>query len=174
MQAIIDNALSADELRERWAALLSDPDVPERVELDEFGEVIVSPAPSNKHQIVVLALLRQVEARLGGEAGMPSVQTLTAGIRSPDVAWMADAEAWRRLSREDPMPVVPDLCVEVVSPGNRRKDLNEKVAAYLAGCAREVVLVEMDGRIRYFHQDGEHGESRLGLKLTLPPDTYPL
>lgn len=72
------------------------------------------------------------------------------------------------------MPVVPDLCVEVVSPGNRRKDLNEKIAGYLAGGAKEVVLVELDGRIRYIHADGEHAESRFALKLALPPDTYPL
>jgi Uma2 family endonuclease len=72
------------------------------------------------------------------------------------------------------MPVVPDLCVEVVSPGNRRKDLNEKIAGYLAGGAKEVMLVEMDGRIRYIHRDGEHSASQLGLRLALPPDTYPL
>ncbi len=174
MQAIIDHPLSAEELRQRWTALLHDADAPNYFELDEFGELIVSPAPSNRHQVIVLSVLKQVEAQLGGEAGMPSVQTPTAGIRSPDVAWMADAAAWQRLSREDPMPVVPDLCIEVVSPGNRRKDLNEKVAAYLAGGAKEVVLIEMDGRIRYFHSDGEHAESRLGLRLTLPPDTYPL
>ena len=174
MQAIIDNALSADELQKRWVALLHDPDAPDRFELDEFGEVIVSPAPSSKHQIVVLALLKQVEAQLWGEVGMPSVQTPTAGIRSPDLAWMADPDAWRRLSREDPMSVVPDLCIEVVSPGSRREDLNEKVAAYLAGGAQEVVLVEMDGRIRHFHQDGEHAQNRFELNLTLPPDTYPL
>jgi Uma2 family endonuclease len=174
MHTTVDNPLSADELDRLWTALLRDPDAPERFELDEFGEIIVSPAPSNKHQIVVLSLLKQIEAQLGGEAGMPSVRTPTAGIRSPDLAWMGDAEAWRRLAREDPMPVVPDLCIEVVSPGNRRKDLNEKVAGYLAGGAKEVVLVETDGRIRYFHQDGEHPQSRLGLELTLPPDTYPL
>jgi Uma2 family endonuclease len=174
MQVTIDRRLSPEELRGRWAALVADPQVPDWVELDEFGEMLVSPAPSNKHQVIVLALLKQVESQLGGEAGMPAVQTPTAGVRSPDLAWMADREQWRRLSREDPMPVVPDLCVEVVSPGNRRKDLNEKVAAYLAGGAREVVLVELDGRIRYVHPDGEHAESRLGLKLDLPPDTYPL
>src|ERR1041385_3292760 len=118
MHTTVDNPLSADELDRLWTALLRDPDAPERFELDEFGEVIVSPAPSNKHQIIVLALLKQIETQLGGEAGMPSVQTPTAGIRSPDLAWMADQNAWRRLSREDPMPVVPDLCIEVVSPGN--------------------------------------------------------
>jgi len=174
MPAIVDVPLSPPELRQRWIALLNDPEAPDQFELDEFGEILVSPAPSNRHQIIVLALLKQVEAQLGGEAGMPSVQTPTAGVRSPDIAWMADQEAWKRLSREDPMTVVPDLCIEVVSPGNRRKDLNEKISGYLAGGAKEVVLVEIDGRIRFFHGDGEHPQSKLGLKPTLPPDTYPL
>jgi Uma2 family endonuclease len=174
MAAIIDIPPSTAELRRRWVALLQDSNAPEHFELDEFGEMLMGPAPSNRHQIIVLALLKQVEAQLGGEAGMPAVLTPTAGIRAPDIAWMADRELWLRLSREDPMPVVPDLCIEVVSPGNRRKDLNDKIAGYLAGGAREVVLVEMDGRIRFFHADGEHPESRLGLRFTLPPGTYPL
>jgi hypothetical protein len=66
--------------------MLLDPNAPARFELDEFGEALVRPAPSNKHQVIVLALLKQIESQLGGEVGMPAVQTPTAGIRSPDLS----------------------------------------------------------------------------------------
>lgn len=48
------------------------------------------------------------------------------------------------------------------------------MAAYLAAGAREVVLVELSGRIRFFAADGERSASALGLTLQLPADTYPL
>ena len=62
MLAIVDVPLSPPELRQRWIALLNDPEAPDQFELDELGEILVSPAPSNRHQIIVLALLKQVEA----------------------------------------------------------------------------------------------------------------
>jgi hypothetical protein len=37
-----------------------------------------------------------------------------------------------------------------------------------------VVLVELDGTILFITSAGESTISRLGLRLTLPPNTYPL
>jgi Uma2 family endonuclease len=65
--------------------------------------------------------------------------------------------------------VAPGICVEVASPGNAEKWLLEKAAAYLAAGATEVVIVELDGRIRFFGKDGERPNSAFGLRLTLPP-----
>lgn len=59
------------------------------------------------------------------------------------------------------------------SEENTRRELNEKVAAYLEAGAREVILVELSGRIRYFGADGERASSALGLTLSLPPGSYP-
>jgi hypothetical protein len=39
---------------------------------------------------------------------------------------------------------------------------------------QEVVLVELDGVIVFVTARGESAASRLGLRLTLPPNTYPL
>ena len=41
------------------------------------------------------------------------------------------------------------------SESNTRKELDEKLAAYLAAGAREVILVELSGRIRWFDANGE-------------------
>lgn len=59
------------------------------------------------------------------------------------------------------------------SESNTRKELDEKLAAYLAAGARDVILVELSGRIRHFDANGERADSAFGLKLALPPHSYP-
>ena len=175
MHALVDQPLSHDALIARWRELLADANLPDRFELDAFGEVVVSPSPSNRHELIVSALLHQLQAQLGGWAGMPSLARAGHGVFKPDLAWMADAEAFRRASLDDPFSAVPDLVVEVVSPGNdeKRPQFDRKVAGYLAIGVPEVVLVERDGRIRFLRVDGEHAQSRYDVSLELPPGTFP-
>jgi len=159
--------LSPQELAQRWNSLYGAPGLPERYELDECGEVIELIAPKTAHQRIVSAIQRQIEQALGGEA-LPGVAVLTPiGVRIPDVVWQP---AW---SGVDPVSPAPAVCVEVQPEDNTRRELNDKVAAYLAAGAREVVLVELSGRIRWFGADGERSESVLGLALALPAGSYP-
>jgi hypothetical protein len=62
----------------------------------------------------------------------------------------------------------------VLSPDNTRREIAEKTAAYLAAGAREVVIVETTGRIRFFGADGERASGAFGVELVLPVGTYPL
>ncbi|GMV57932.1 MAG: hypothetical protein AMXMBFR72_10450 [Betaproteobacteria bacterium] len=164
---IVYPKLSPQELAQRWNALLGSPGLPERYELDEYGEVIEMIAPKTAHQRIVSALLIQIQQKLGGEA-LPGIAVLTSiGVRLPNVVWQ---QSW---SGVDPVSPAPTICVEVQSEENTRRELNEKVAAYLEAGAREVILVELSGRIRYFGADGERASSALGLTLSLPPGSYP-
>jgi Uma2 family endonuclease len=159
--------LSPQELVQRWHALAGTPGLPERYELDEYGEIIERIAPKTAHQRIVNAFQRQIEQALGGEA-LPGVAVLTSiGVRIPDVVWQP---VW---GDADPVSPAPAVCVEVQSEDNTRRELSDKVAAYLEAGAREVVLVELGGRIRYFGADGERSASALGLALALPPGSYP-
>lgn len=159
-----------DELLEIWNDL---PDPPEgcKVEITEHGEVIVSPPPAFAHQRITRALARQIEAKLGGEATTDAPILLPdAGIRCPDVVWLAP-EQLDRLPGEGPLiaaSTVPALVVEVLSPSNNRREMRRKIEAYLACGVREVVVVALDGTISYHRQDGEHAESALGVWLEVP------
>ncbi len=160
---IVYPKLSPQELAQRWNALLASPGLPERYELDEYGEVIEMIAPKTAHQRIVYAIQQQIAQALGGEP-LPGVAVLTAiGVRIPDVAWQP---SW---SGVDPVSPAPAICVEVQSEQNTRRELNEKVAAYLEAGAREVILVELSGRVRYFGAGGERTGSALGLAIMLPP-----
>ncbi len=164
---IVYPKLSPQELAQRWNALLGTRGLPERYELDEYGEVIELITPKTPHQRIVSAFIVQIQQQLGGEA-LPGIAVVTSiGVRIPDVVWQ---KAWTGI---DPVSPAPAICVEVQSEDNTRRELNEKVAAYLEAGAREVILVELSGRIRHFGAEGERSASAMGLALTLPPGTYP-
>ena len=159
--------LTRGQLGARWRELLDQPGLPHLFELDQYGELIEMNPPKTPHQRIVRALLSQIEAQLAGEA-LPGIGVLTSiGVRIPDVVWQAQ---W---SNEDPASPAPTLCVEVLSPDNTRREIAEKTAAYLEAGAREVIIIETSGRIRFFGADGEQAASALGLVLKLPAGTYP-
>lgn len=160
--------LSGAELAARWRELLDQPGLPRMFELDEYGELIEMNPPARPHQRIVFALQLQIAAKLGGEA-LPGIGVLTSiGVRIPDITWEPS------LTAADPASPAPHICVEVLSPDNTRREISEKTAAYLAAGAREVIIVETSGRIRFFGSEGERSISTFGLVLTLPEGTYPL
>ena len=159
--------LAPEALVQRWRDLAARAGLPERWELDEYGEVVEMNPPGGPHQRVVLALAMQLLEQLGGDA-LPGAGVVTRiGVRVPDVCWNPEPHT------EDPVVPAPAICIEVQSESNTRKELDEKLAAYLAAGAREVILVELSGRIRWFDADGERADSAFGLKLALPPHSYP-
>ena len=155
------------QLAARWRELYEDPSSPDRFELDAYGDIVPMNAPKMPHQRVVLSIQRQLLEQLGGEP-LPGLGILTPrGVFIPDVAWSP-----RFASDEDPQTTAPPLCVEVQSESNTRRELDEKVRAYFAAGSREVVLIELGGRIRHFGPDGETEKSAFGLELTLPEGPY--
>jgi Uma2 family endonuclease len=159
--------LSPQELAARWHSALDEPSDRYHCEIDAYGEVLEIPPPKPAHQRIVAAMMRQIEAHLGGEA-LPGIGVLTSiGVRVPDVCWS------HRIIVEELEPPAPEICVEVQSESNTLRELDEKVTAYLAAGAREVILVEISGRIRYFDVGGERADSAFALALHLPAGTYP-
>jgi Uma2 family endonuclease len=129
--------------------------------MDQFGELLLAPLPSNRHQIVCGDIARQLLEQLGGSV-IPSLAINTRlRVRVPDACWTASVAP----ILEDSAPDAPEICVEVASPGNTEKWLLEKAAAYLDVGAREVVIVDVDGRIRFFDSSGQRVDSAFGLQL---------
>jgi Uma2 family endonuclease len=166
-----DPAVRREELVRRWGELIVDQHSPDRCELNEFGEMILSPAPTTIHQRIAKAVASELERQLGPEA-IGEVAVLTdRGIRVPDVAWMKP-ERWDEWQFESPLPFAPDLCVEVVSPGNAREEIAMKVGAYLRAGAREVIVVGLSGEVEFFGNEGKRERSALGLSFNLPANLF--
>jgi Uma2 family endonuclease len=164
MFAVHSEALTPAALRARWLELGSIMPDDGRAELDEYGELILAPLPTNRHQRISAWVGHQLQHALGGETGSYAIMT-RIGVRVPDMCWTKDAARFEA----DPAPLAPEICIEVASPGKTSKWLLEKAVAYLAAGAVEVVIVELDGHIRYYNEAGERDDSSFGVNLTLPP-----
>ena len=151
MQELIEVPLSSDDLAARYRALCDDPcyaNIPGKIELDAWGRMVMSPA-SNYHSALQALLVRKL-AVLGGRPFVEASAVTSAGVLVADVAWASD-DFMRVRGFETPYTRAPELCIEIVSPSNSRKELREKVAAYLEAGAVEVWIVFPQSKRVEFH-----------------------
>ena len=167
----INTLVSHEELTQWWAELGRDEQSPDYYELTEYGELVWSPRAETRHQRICSSLVRQLSQQLGEEAVQEvAVLTTTAGIRVPDVVWMPQAR-WDQLPRNTILQA-PELVVEVLSPGNRKPEMNHKIQGYLKSGVKEVVVIGLTGTIEYVRQDGIHPTSLFNLTLALPSQLF--
>lgn len=146
------NEQDAFNLR-RWDELLDDPAISRiegRVETDRHGQVIMSPPPSARHgsyQFRVADALRDLLP--AGEVLTECPISTADGVRAADVAW-ASEETMLELGNRSCFPKAPEICVEVLSPRNTKKEIEEKKALYFDAGAREVWICDDSGRMSFF------------------------
>ena len=71
------------------------------------------------------------------------------GVKAADVAW-ASPDRMKELGEQVCFPHAPDICVEVLSPGNTQAEMREKMKLYFDADASEVWLCEEDGATSFF------------------------
>lgn len=166
-----ETVLSAHELEALWQDMARDERLVDPYELTEHGEIVISPRPTNRHQIACSMLSAQIQQQLGEMVVVEAaVLTKTAGVRVPDLVWMP-SQRWSR-AMAGGLVESPDLAVEVLSPGNRNAEISHKVRAYLDSGVREVLVVGLDGSMRYHRVDGVHTTSCFALAFTLPSELF--
>ncbi len=110
------------------------------------GEIVLSPDPKPLHAAVANRLSELLKAQLGG---MPfAVQQLVNfrmedchSMPSPNV-FVLDKSRWCEAVETDTYPSgSPVLAVEIVSPANRRKEIQRKTSLYLRHGSVEVWVV---------------------------------
>ncbi|MCW7537950.1 Uma2 family endonuclease [Aquabacterium sp. A7-Y] len=167
-----ETTLSPAALRRLWLQLAEQQDLPDRYELTEHGELVVSPKPTNRHQLLCAEVAFQLRTQLGGLAVVEAaVLTAAAGVRVPDVVWMP-SERWKVVTTAEDLLEAPDLVVEVLSPGNRKTEVEHKVQAYLASGIREVIVIGLLGELDFHSCDGCRAASAFGVTLTLAPEWF--
>lgn len=116
-----------------------------RYELSE-GELIVTPSASFFHNKIGYYLVATMGAfgesqGLGDVIGQTNVRLIGETVRRPDVAFFR-AGRLRGIDLDRvPLPVVPDLVIEIVSRSDRADDLIFKVSQYLSAGAKAVWLL---------------------------------
>ena len=154
MQELIEAPLSAEELAARYRALCDDPsyaNVPGKIELDVWGRMAMTPA-SFYHGVIQGRVCRSL-AILGGEVVVGAPVATATGVFVADIAW-ASARFMSAHGGQTPLIRAPEICVEVVSPSNSRKELRDKMTAYLQAGAEEVWIVFPQSKRIEFHCGG--------------------
>jgi Uma2 family endonuclease len=145
-----------------WLKAIRDlPDVPYKVETNARGQLILSP-PKPEHSVPQFTVSRLVYEALGEVVGPEFAVHTSEGVKVPDVIWISE-ERWAQVPEgAEASPVVPELCVEVMSATNTEAaEMDEKRRLYFEGGAKEVWIVSQSHAVRFFDPDGEIEQSAL-------------
>ena len=151
------------DLASKWLEVIENPffrDVPFKVELNKFGQILMSPA-SNRHGILQNKVARQIENRKQSGVVVIECSILTnEGVRVADAAWLSD-EFYAEFGEKTPYPKAPEICVEVKSPGNSKGEMEEKIRLYLEKGALEVWIIDESAKINFHTHTGKMKTSKL-------------
>jgi Uma2 family endonuclease len=147
-----DDMSSAQPARRAWTYrdLVALPEDQLRHELID-GEHIVSPSPNTAHQTISINLLRVLLTHLdqlgSGQVfhGPFDVKLSLFTVLVPDLVYFT-AERFARVVNEKHATAAPDLVVEILSPGTRRRDKGRKRAVYDREGVREYWIVDPETR----------------------------
>ena len=128
-----------------------------RYELSE-GELIVTPSANYFHNRIrdrFNRLLALVETQnLGSVISEMDFKLVGEVVRRPDVAFISAARLQGIDLGQVPLPIAPDLVIEIVSENDRAADLLLKVSQYLAAGVRAVWLFYPNTRLAYRYLPG--------------------
>ena len=145
------------DLAVKWNEILNNPffrDIPYKVELNKYGQILMSPA-SNRHGILQFKIGREIEQLKKSGVVIVECSILTSeGVKVVGVAWASD-EFFAEFADKTPYPKAPEICVEVVSPGNSRGEIEEKIRLYLEKGALEVWIVSEYDKVSFFTHTGK-------------------
>jgi Uma2 family endonuclease len=142
---------------EQYAAL--DEPVGVRYELSE-GELIVTPSANYFHNKTRDRLNARFQAFLAahpiGEVISEMAMTLAPDVvRRPDVAFIRKEHLEGVDLERVPLPIAPDLAIEIVSKNDRADDLNLKVSQYLQAGVQAVWLFYPTTQLAYRYVPGK-------------------
>ena len=122
-----------------WAEMVDDPllqDLPFKIELNRWGNIEMSPARMRHgdYQLRIGYLLQLLKP--DGISSTENGVSTTGGTKVPDVVWASFKR--RRLEPEGvAWSSAPEICVEILSPGNLLEEQLHKGRLYLEAGAQE-------------------------------------
>lgn len=146
-----------------WQEVCEHPslkDLPFKIELDELGKIIMSPVKLY-HSILQGEIEFLLRSLLSGGKALPECAIKTSkGTKVADVAW-ASTELLNKIKMETEASIAPEICVEIMSSSNSKKEMLEKRQLYFKAGAKEVWLCNENGNLSFFNSDGQLEQSLL-------------
>jgi len=168
MSEVIEHALNAEALSQRWREILDDPrlaDFAGKIDLDCWGRIIIGPV-NTEYGAIAANLAVLFSAQLGGRTLVEVGIRTSSAVYAPDVAWCTD-EFLQARRNETPLETAPAICVEIASPSNAIQDLRGKARAYLdAGATEAWIVFPRSRRIEFYGKAGAIDRTQFELDLS--------
>lgn len=157
------------DLTMKWHELMNNPlfrDMPYKIELNKFGQILMSPA-SNRHGMLQFNVGNRIlEKTVNGRIVIECSILTSDGVRVADVAWLSD-EFYAEFGEQTPYPKAPEICVEVKSPANSKAEMEEKIRLYLEKGALEVWIIDESAKINAYTHTGKMKNSKIAPNVKL-------
>jgi len=146
-----------------WNEICENPafkDMPFKVETNEWGKIMMTPA-SNEHGIYQFAIIKLL-IKLGRDGeGISECSVKTSlGVKVADVAW-GSYDFFRNNKSSNPYLKSPEIMIEILSPSNTLKEMQEKKELYFARGAKEFWVCEENGTMRFYNCINEISTSEI-------------
>jgi Uma2 family endonuclease len=141
---------------DRWEEIGRDPLVrnwPGRVETDRYGRPIMMCYAEFSHggKQFSIGTLIQKHAPAGKVTVECPIST-SEGVKVADVGWVSKKRLLL-IGGRTALKGAPEICVEVISPSNKRGEIEEKRRLYFEAGAKEVWVCDKKGRLLFFIKD---------------------
>ena len=142
----------------RWAESVADPklaDLPNKIETDRDGDIIMSPPADSDHgdrQAEIAYQLKGLWPK--GKVVTECAVSTSDGTKVPEVAWLSNDHPQvleRNVLAAYP---APDICIEILSPGNSAEEITRKKALYFEAGAKEVWICDVEGALEFCSSSG--------------------
>jgi len=150
----------------QWQDVLADKslrDLPYKIELNEYGHIEMSPA-SFTHSYFQGTLAALLSKQLNGKVFTELAVVTDKGVKVPDVAWSSD-NYFQQHKNDIAATAAPEICIEIISPSNSKREMKAKIKLYLKAGAIEVWLVNEQGKIQYFDVNGQRERSGFNVNI---------
>ena len=146
-----------------WEEVVEHPslqDLPFKIELNGDGNIVMSPTfnPHGSRQFAIgLELSKRLpEGKVTVEIGVRT----SDNVKVTDTAWFTAAH-WAIAKEEHACSTAPEICVEVASQSNSRREFTRKKTLYFEAGAKEVWFCDTKGKMTFFTPEGPVDTSRL-------------
>ena len=139
-----------------WKQVCENPhlqNLPFKIETNKWGKLVMSPA-RNKHGVFqgeIYYFLRKLAS--SGKSSIECAIQTKEGVKVPDVVWYSD-EIAEKNEEAYALEECPEICIEVLSPGNSFEEMEEKKEIYFDLGAKECWICEVNGTMRFYSKKG--------------------
>jgi Uma2 family endonuclease len=109
----------------------------------------MTPPAGEPHSSKQAEIVFQLRILLGGKALVECPISTADGVRAADAAWYS-SERYATVKGQLVCEIAPEICVEVLSPGNTALEMRAKRQLYFAAGALECWVCNLAGEMTFY------------------------